>query len=313
MTRIIALSLLAALITTSADATPMRRHVGAYELQVLSGGRQVRNFWHEGETWVLGRLGERYTLRVLNHSARPIEAVVSVDGKDVVDGGPGDVGKRGYLVPAYGSVDIDGWRISFEQAAAFRFSSVADSYAARTGTGREVGVIGVAIFQERPPVVAYVPPPRPEIVEEEPYPWSEARRQAMPDDSASGRGGDAPAPATAAEPAAPVAAMPPSAPAPSAGKAMTSPEPRRSAPAHRRAGLGTEYGEAVASSIRETEFERASTYPATVIGCRYNDRAGLIALGINVDGLSEAVVRRTADPFPTVDRGFAQPPVGWTP
>ena len=134
MTRALALTLLVASASAlPAHAAQMRTRAGNYELQVLADGRPVRSFWHDGENWVLGQLGQRYTLRVLNHSGRGIEAVVSVDGRDVVDGQPGDPGKRGYLVPAYGSVDIDGWRISREQAAAFRFSSVADSYAARTG------------------------------------------------------------------------------------------------------------------------------------------------------------------------------------
>src|SRR5439155_19145072 len=103
-----------------------------------------------GGTYVLGQLGQRYTLRVVNHSGRRIEAVLSVDGRDVVDGRPADLrSKRGYLVPAWGEIDIDGWRLSNAQAAAFRFSTVADSYAGRTGSAREVGVIGAAIFPER--------------------------------------------------------------------------------------------------------------------------------------------------------------------
>src|SRR5207244_1392157 len=57
------------------------------------------------------------------------------------------------------------WRISNGEAAAFRFSTVDESYAARTGSGREVGVIGVAVFPER-----YVPPaPTPRPVEVPPY------------------------------------------------------------------------------------------------------------------------------------------------
>ena len=83
-------------------------------------------------------MGERYTLRIWNRSGRRIEAVVSVDGRDVVDGKPGDFrNKRGYLVPAWGSVDIDGWRLSERQAAAFRFTSVANSYAGRMGSAAQ--------------------------------------------------------------------------------------------------------------------------------------------------------------------------------
>src|SRR6185503_2691427 len=96
-------------------------------------------------------------------------AVVSVDGRDVIDGTTADYrNKRGYLISPWDSLTIDGWRISHESAAAFRFSSVADSYAARTGSAREVGVIGVAVFPER-----YYAPPRPRPYEPS-YPYDEA-------------------------------------------------------------------------------------------------------------------------------------------
>src|SRR4030095_5495103 len=95
--------------------------------------------------------------RIVNHTGRRIEAVVSVDGRDVVDGRSADFrNKRGYLVARYGQVGLHGWRRPHAQVAAFRFSTVADSYAARTGSAREVGVIGAAIFPER-----HVPRPRP--------------------------------------------------------------------------------------------------------------------------------------------------------
>ncbi|HVU52228.1 MAG TPA: hypothetical protein VHL80_16130, partial [Polyangia bacterium] len=139
------------------SAGPLTSAAGGYELQVLVDGVLAPTFFQGGETYVMGALGERYTLRIVNHTARRIEAVASVDGRDVVDGRPADFrDKRGYIVPAWGSVDIDGWRLSRAQVAAFRFSSVAGSYAARTGSAREVGVIGAAIFPER-----YLPPPRP--------------------------------------------------------------------------------------------------------------------------------------------------------
>jgi hypothetical protein len=91
--------------------------------------------------------------------------------------------------------------------------------------------------------------------------------------------------------------------------------PRR---AQRRPGLGTEFGEAVSSPVHEVEFARAdSTRPSTILGARYNDREGLLALGIDVDGVAaccdEGRLRRTADPFPVVDRGYATPPPGWRP
>jgi hypothetical protein len=265
----------------------------------------------------MGQLGARYTLRVHNHSARRIEAVVSVDGRDVIDGKPAELrSKRGYLVPAYGTVDIDGWRISRAEAAAFRFSSVPDSYAARTGNAREVGVIGVAVFSER-----YVPPPirrSPPI-----YPRYYNDYDSAPEggygglgrsDKGSSSGADEPPPA------------PSSAPAPRSEAPMAEESSRGSdrAPekksARGRSGLGTEFGEAVSSPTYEVEFVRAnSSRPAVILGLRYNDRDGLIAMGIDVDGPDyaywrEQELRRTADPFPAdavSSHRYAAPPPGW--
>jgi hypothetical protein len=49
----------------------------------------------------------------------------------------------------YGTLEIDGFRRSEASVAAFRFGRVKDSYAARMGASRNVGVIGVAFFGER--------------------------------------------------------------------------------------------------------------------------------------------------------------------
>ena len=153
---------------------PLRDRAAGYEMTVLIDGVPAATYEYGGGTYVLGQLGARYTLRVANHSGRRVEAVVSVDGRDAIDGRPADFrGKRGYLIPAWGSVDIDGWRISHSEAAAFRFSSVPESYAARMGNAREVGVIGVAVFPER-----YVPPPPPVYYPRRPYelPYSSRSR-----------------------------------------------------------------------------------------------------------------------------------------
>jgi hypothetical protein len=290
---------------TPAAGQALRHQSGGYEVSVLVDGVPVPTYFHNGETYVLGQIGDRYVVRVANHSGRRIEAVVSVDGRDVVDGKPADFRRnRGYLVPAWGSVDIDGWRLSTHQAAAFRFSSVAESYAGRMGNPREVGVIGVAVFPER----VYYPRPRPI---ERPYysyddlPYDDRdirpRSEAAP---SAGRGADSSAEAEAGPP-------PSSPPLANADKAAPS---ARRAPSH-RPGLGTEFGEAVSSTVREVEFVRASAVrPAVILGLRYNDRAGLIAAGVDVDGVwgpDDTYLRQTARPFPVSQRGYASPPPGW--
>jgi hypothetical protein len=86
---------------------------------------------------------------VRNATDARFEIVASVDGLDVIDGRPADPVRRGYLIDPHGVLAIDGFRTSDDAVAAFRFGRVADSYAAQTGSDRNVGVIGLAIFAER--------------------------------------------------------------------------------------------------------------------------------------------------------------------
>jgi len=124
---------------------------GHLELGVRDGsGRFLTGFVAGGSNYVTGIGGNRYSIVIRNHSPGRVEAVVSVDGLDVIDGKPAAFTKRGYLIDAYGDLEIDGFRTSTSEVAAFRFGSVGQSYAARKhGSTRNVGVIGVAVFHER--------------------------------------------------------------------------------------------------------------------------------------------------------------------
>jgi hypothetical protein len=231
-------------------------------------------------------MGDRYQVRVVNPTGSRIEAVVSVDGLDAVDGRPASLSKRGYIVPAYGQVVIDGFRTSLDAVAAFRFASVHDSYAAKTSHARNVGVIGVAFFRERlPPVVrrpppVYMPPAKRALPEAGSSPPADEAESsgAMGGSSRADRG--APAPPPAAAPAA-------------------------------RPGLGTQFGEARESHVVETNFVRADSTPTVIAEVRYDDRDGLLSRGIDLSPPrdprdAENDLRDTAQAFP--QSRFAQPP-----
>src|SRR5262245_21051798 len=139
-----------------------------YDVTVLrEDGEALETYAKGGRYYVLGDDGDRYLIRVTSPTANRVEAVVTVDGLDVIDGESGDLRKRGYVVPPYGDVRIEGFRTSTEDVATFRFSSVDDSYAGKKGKARNVGVIAVAIFEEQHEVdnqqiiVGPTPPPPP--------------------------------------------------------------------------------------------------------------------------------------------------------
>lgn len=113
-------------------------------------GRFLSGFAASGKSYVVGEAGRRYIIVVHNNTDNRLEVVLSVDGLDVLDGKAASFNKRGYLVDPRAEVEIDGFRQSVDTVAAFRFGSVRGSYAAqKTGEARNVGVIGLAVFNER--------------------------------------------------------------------------------------------------------------------------------------------------------------------
>lgn len=133
---------------------------GPWRTQLVDGhGYPLRTYAHGAETWVLGALGQRYGVRVDNPTAQRVEVVVTVDGRDTINGAPGSLSARGYIVEPYGHVVVDGFRTSSHGVAAFRFTTPGDSYAGRVGGGANIGVIGVAVFPERARQVVARPAP----------------------------------------------------------------------------------------------------------------------------------------------------------
>lgn len=105
---------------------------------------------YHGRRLVAGEANGTYTIMVRNRSRSTLEIVASVDGLDVMDGKSASFSKRGYLVNPGTTLEIDGFRTSENTVAAFKFSSVSNSYAnLRHGDTRNVGVLGIAVFTQK--------------------------------------------------------------------------------------------------------------------------------------------------------------------
>jgi hypothetical protein len=277
---------------------------------VTSGGERLETYNHRGRFYVNGHAGERYSVRVINPTDRRIEAVISVDGLDVIDGETADYrNKRGYIVPPRGNLVIDGFRVSTQAVAAFRFSSVSASYAGRKGKARNVGVVGVAIFAEKAQPQMIVPVDS-VAIGPRPFPRRDHRRDH--------RRKPAPRPhhGMDSESSTDDSVAPPAAPRVSkgslgGGRSVYKPvdQPTRK---KERSGLGTAFGERRHSTVSFTRFVRANAKrPTSFAELRYNNARGLQALGIRLRSTMEVsqeelVIRETADPFPGTR--FAQPP-----
>jgi hypothetical protein len=204
-------------------------------------GRQLPVHWHEGRAYVVGTPGNEYQIVLRNRGRDDLLGVVSVDGVNVLSGETANTQQSGYVVGRRDTLEIKGWRKSMGEIAAFYFTSLGDSYAARTGRPDNVGVIGVALYQRK----AAAPEPYANVV-----PKLERR--------------DAPASAPASPPARAAAE------ASSADRLYADPA----------APLGTGHGRREDSHARFVNFERATPQPVETITIHYDSRHNLVARGI---------------------------------
>lgn len=277
-----------------------------------SYGGALPTYWEGRSMWVAGREGQAYAIRLHNHSPERVEAVVTVDGRDVLTGREGDyVKQRGYIIEPYGSVVVDGFRQSLDHVAAFRFTGQHDAYSSRMGTPQNVGVIGVAFFEEKVRRARRRPSPvqprpyyddhtRPQA-EPTPEPWSNApsRQGTKRSDRASSGAAESEAPASR-----------PYGGSQGAdgsydlddGYAGYGGRPRRDE------RLGTQYGETRHSAVREVSFRRKhSRRPDLLVTVYYDSMEGLRARGIAPDPYTPPPPYRP-EPEPWPSARFAPPP-----
>jgi hypothetical protein len=266
-------------------ATPRAHAVGALAdvtVRDRSTGETLPVYAAQGRWYVAGQPGHRYAIHIANRRGERLLAVMSVDGVNVLSGETAAWDQRGYVFNPWQGYEVSGWRKSTAQVAAFEFTALPDSYAARTGRPDDVGVIGVALFRERADE-----PPAQVLMRGQDAPRSDGtarERKALASSAARGESPAAPSPADAtggsAEPA------------------------RASAPAMR---LGTGHGPRESSPVRVVSFTRARSEPDEVITLWYDSRENLIAQGI-------IAPPRIAQPrpFPQSQPGYVpDPPRRW--
>jgi hypothetical protein len=245
-------------------------------------GRPLPVFRARGETFVAGRPGARYALRVDNRSGERVMVVVAIDGVNIVTGETAAVDQDGYVLGPGEVATLTGWRKSLGEVAAFEFTRLPDAYAARTGRPDDVGAIGVAVFRERrPPPVARLRPEVSAHVLDEPAPRAAADAAAGPP-QATAAAPAGPAAAKGAAPALPPAVARDEAAAPAPRRRPVAPDEPHEADEADEAGerLGTGHGAREESWVARTSFERLGTRPSELLRLRYDSLPHLVAAGI---------------------------------
>ncbi|MEO7729144.1 MAG: hypothetical protein ABIS45_17980 [Burkholderiales bacterium] len=217
--------------------------------------RTLQVYQHEGRYYIAGKPGNQYQVNLRSNQAGEILGVIAVDGVNAVSGETANWSQTGYILSPYSSFGVKGWRKSLQRTAAFFFTELENSYAARTGRPDNVGVIGVAVFRRKPePAVGgisrYYERKRAEAAADAPV-SRDAQGTAKNEVGQSERA-DAAAPS--------VSSISPPAQ-----------EPRK---------LGTGHGQSETSVVRHANFERASGTPDEVITIYYDSYRNLVAQGV---------------------------------
>jgi hypothetical protein len=215
-----------------------------------------------GEYWVAGTPGARYSVMVQNHRGQRLLAVTAVDGINVISGETGAWAQSGYVLGAGEGYEITGWRKSDAEIAAFNFTSADRSYAGRTGRAANIGVIGVALFLERPVRVSHY------------VPLDRKSEEASRDESEG---------AARAAPQSPLASS------------LSSPKLESPSNMASVEKLGTGHGAREASYVQNTQFDRLSSTPNEIIKIRYDSFENLVAMGVVP---SRPAWRPGPNPFP---------------
>lgn len=139
--------------------------LGQFELAVAiprdGRSQRIREYGHNGLTYIEGRRGQPFTILLKNNSPARVLAVVSIDGIGIIDGQPATAESRGYILNGYSSTEIKGWRTSLDEVRQFVFEDKASSYAAGTVNDSNCGVIACKVIGEKAkPVPLFQVPPR---------------------------------------------------------------------------------------------------------------------------------------------------------
>lgn len=130
----------------------MYNSTNEYEACVLVNSKPVTEVAHNGRSFIEGRKNSTYELYFRNNSSSRVLVIPSVDGLSTVDGKPCGVQSSGYVVDAWGSITIPGWKVDGQTAAKFNFKSQRSGQTYAEASGQDEsnqGVIGFMVFQEQ--------------------------------------------------------------------------------------------------------------------------------------------------------------------
>jgi len=282
-----------------------------YSVDILINDKPIRKYPFNGKLFVEARPNQEYSIRIKNNTWKRILAVTSVDGLDTLNGKPASENGNGYVINGCSSLNLDGFRLSEEKVARFVFDSKSASYAAtkKDGSEKNVGVIGIRIFQE------LVKPPTTTVKEYHhyydhyyekypywpyTYPWGPWHQQWTTTCDGIGNGNVSYNCSTLSN----AGLGNPNNETINCNNTVNSVQAANCNSDARGFDMGTSFGKAAESRVVEVNFEKGNLDFTTNI--YYASRQNLIEMGVPLTN-----EKQVSFPEPFVDSKYATPPEGW--
>ena len=222
-----------------------------FSVEVIVDGRTVSEYAARGRRYVEALENAEYELRIHNPLGVRVAVALAVDGLNTIDArhtSAWDAHK--WVIEPYGTIHIQGWQMSSQNARRFYFTTERDSYGAKLGQTANLGVISAVFFRERKPITIMPVTPRPSSKEDD-----RTRR-----DKSGQEAGD-------------------SAQSPSRAQNRSEKSGVQSYPAPDEESAATGIGRSVRNDVTWINMDLDSR-PAGEVTIRYEYRASLVRLGI---------------------------------
>lgn len=286
------------------------------DVRLLVKGRPITEYFHNGNYFVEGRDGHEFEIEIINNNPFRALAIVSVDGRSVLDGKEASDQSPGYLFEANQTIRIPGWKLDDATVAKFFFAGKKSgkTYEQQmTGSAQNGGVVGVMAYREkaRSPVNHAVfrsalPSASPGYT---PQWWSYTG--GVTGDFAIGGIASGPITSNVCSSSMCATSSTPDAEV----YTSTASQPRRiqtspfSPKPETLNNLGTGFGEAATFETRAAQFERGDLLTVAIL--YYDNARGLKARGIQVGRPSRVRFNQAPQAFPGMQGGGCTPPAGW--
>ena len=131
--------------------SPVRIDVVDDNGRTLNKYNANNNGYKTQRTYLEATKGKRYKLRIRNTSNNRIGIVVAVDGRNILTGKKSYLrnNEKMYVLDAYETANYKGWRTNKNHVNRFYFTTAGDSYSNAWGDRSAMGVIAVAVFDEK--------------------------------------------------------------------------------------------------------------------------------------------------------------------